>query len=366
MSDRIKNIVVTVSFLFVIVVIFISNILKDEIDISQAERRKLAKFPDVTISSLLSGEFANDFEDYTMDQFVKRDEFRTLKTLSELNLFLKTDSNQIYEYGDYLVKQEYPLNEKSVINLTKKINLIKEEYLDESNNIYFSIVPDKNYYVENDNYLKLDYKKIENIMTKNLDRIKYIDITNELELDDYYFTDTHWKQENLLNVLNKISNEMNFSHRIKTTFIKKKITGFKGVYAGQLPVKVKEDTINILTNNIIEESTVYNYETKEYTDVYDMTKLKGSFDKYDIYLSGATPLLELTNNNSKTDKKLIVFRDSFGSSLIPLFTEAYNKIIVVDTRYISSSLLNNYIDFKEADVLFIYSTLIINNSNTLK
>ena len=53
MSDKIKNAVVTVSFLFVIIVIFISNILKDEIDISQAERRKLAKFPKVTISSIL-------------------------------------------------------------------------------------------------------------------------------------------------------------------------------------------------------------------------------------------------------------------------------------------------------------------------
>lgn len=366
MSDRIKNIVVTISFLFVIIVIFISNVLKDEIDISQAERRKLAKFPDVVIKSILNGKFANDFEDYTMDQFVKRDEFRTLKTAMELDFFFKTDSNGIYKYNDYLVKQEYPLNEKSVINLTNKINLIKDKYLDSSNKIYFSVVPDKNYYVENDNYLKLDYKKIENIMTKNLDGIKYIDITEELELNDYYFTDTHWKQENLLVVLNKIANGMNFSDRIKTSFDKKMITQFKGVYAGQLPVKVKEDSINVLTNDIIEQSTVYNYETKKYSNIYDMNKLNESFDKYDIYLSGATPLLEITNNTCKTNKKLIVFRDSFGSSLIPLFTEAYSKIIVVDTRYISSNLLSNYIDFKEADVLFIYSTLVINNSNTLK
>ena len=366
MSDKIKNAVVTVSFLFVIIVIFISNILKDEIDISQAERRKLAKFPKVTISSILNGKFVDDFEDYTMDQFVKRDEFRTLKTALELNLFLKTDSNDIYKYNDYLVKQEYPLNEKSVLNLTKKINLIKDNYLDDSNKTYFSIVPDKNYYVESDKYLKLDYEKLENIMIQNLNGIKYIDITNELELNDYYFTDTHWKQENLLGVLNKIANEMSFNDRIETNFNKEKITDFKGVYAGQLPVKVKEDVINVLTNNVIKESSVYNYETKKYTEVYDMNKLNKSFDKYDIYLSGATPLLKINNSNSKSNKKLIVFRDSFGSSLIPLFIEAYKEIMVVDTRYIASSLLGEYVDFKEADVLFIYSTLIINNSNTLK
>lgn len=366
MSDKMKNVVVTISFVFVIVVIFISNILKDEIDISQAERRKLAKFPKVNISTIFNGKFADEFENYTMDQFVKRDEFRTLKTAIELNFFLKTDSNDIYKYNDYLVKQEYPINEKSILNLTKKINLIKDTYFDNSNNIYFSIIPDKNYYINSDKYLKLDYQKLENIMIQNLNGIKYIDITGELELSDYYFSDTHWKQENLLGVLNKIAYEMNFKDRIQTNFMTEKITSFKGVLAGQLPVDVKEDTINVLTNKVIKESTVYNYETKKYTEVYDTNKIENSFDKYDVYLSGATPLLKLNNSNSKSDKKLIVFRDSFGSSLVPLFVEAYSEIIVVDTRYIASSLLSEYIDFKGADVLFIYSTLIINNSNTLK
>ena len=89
-------------------------------------------------------------------------------------------------------------------------------------------------------------------------------------------------------------------------------------------------------------------------------------DKYDLFLSGATPIIQIRNKNATTDKELIIFRDSFGSSISPLFTEAYSKITLVDIRYIATSLISNYIEFKNQDILFLYSTLVINESGSLK
>ena len=365
MTDKVKNVVITITFLFVIIIIMLLNFIKKDEEISITERRKLVLFPEFSFSKLIDGSFIKKFENYTMDQFIKRDEFRKLKVVIEQKVLGRNDSNQIYKYNDSLIKQEYPLNEKSVLNLTKKINQIKNMYLNETNNIYYSIVPDKNYYTDEQKYLKMDYSKIEQIMQENLIDMEYIDIFDILKLEDYYYTDTHWKQEKLQKVLDKISTKMNFKDRLKTNFELKEITNFKGVYSGQLPLDTKEDCIKILTNNIIEASKVYNYETNKETKVYDLEKIN-SIDKYDIYLSGATPLLKITNPNTKTKKELVVFRDSFGSSIIPLFTEAYKTITVVDTRYISSSLLKEYVEFENKDVLFIYSTLIVNNSSTLK
>ena len=45
---------------------------------------------------------------------------------------------------------------------------------------------------------------------------------------------------------------------------------------------------------------------------------------------------------------------------------APDGVTVVDIRYISSQLLGNYLSFQNQDVLFAYSTLILNNSSTLK
>jgi hypothetical protein len=364
MSDKLKNIIVTIIFLMAIIVVFIVNLIKEDTLISTSERRKLTAFPSFSINSLIKGTFTEQFEKYAMDQFIKRDEFRTLKTFMDLKVFRKKDVNGVYQYKGIIVKQEYPLNENYVLNVAEKINIIKEKYLDETNNIYYSIIPDKNYYVE-DKYLKMDYSKIEKIMQENLEGIEYINIFDCLQLEDYYYTDPHWKQENLKNVFQKIANQMDFLNRIKTDFEEQEITKFQGSYSGQLPVKTSEDTIKILTNEIIKNSKSYNFETNEETSIYNLDKIKSS-DKYDIYLSGATPLLTIENQNSSIDKELIVFRDSFASSLVPLFTEAYKKITLIDTRYIKTDYLKDLVEFDNKDVLFIYSTLVINNSSTLK
>lgn len=297
-----------------------------------------------------------------MDNFYQRETFRKLKTSVELDVFKKQDVNKIYKYNDFLVEQIYPLDEKSATNLTNKINYIKDSYLNETNKIYYSIIPDKNYYTDN-SHLKLDYGKMQQIMENNLNGLQYIDIFQDLSLDSYYYTDSHWKQEKLQNVAKTIAENMNFS--ITQNYNEQKVATFKGVYAGQLPINTKEDEIKILVNNVIADANAYNYETKEQGGIYNFKKLTG-YDKYDIYLSGATPLIEISNANNKTNKTLVIFRDSYASSLAPLLMEGYSKITLVDTRYISPKILNEYVNFENADILFLYSTLVINNSMALK
>lgn len=297
-----------------------------------------------------------------MDNFYQREMFRKLKTSVEIDVFKKQDVNKIYKYNDFLVEQIYPLDEKSVTNLTNKINYIKDSYLNETNKIYYSIIPDKNYYTDN-SHLKLDYDKMKQIMKNNLKGLQYIDIFQDLNLDSYYYTDSHWKQEKLQSVAKTIADNMNFS--ITQNYNEQKVATFKGVYAGQLPINTKEDEMKILVNDAITDANVYNYETKEQGGIYNFKKLSG-YDKYDIYLSGATPLIEISNSDNKTNKTLVIFRDSYASSLAPLLTEGYSKITLVDTRYISPKILNEYIDFENADILFIYSTLVINSSMALK
>ena len=239
---------------------------------------------------------------------------------------------------------------------------IKENYL-KDNKIYFSIIPDKNYYVSNGN-LKLDYNKLQDMMKSNLTNLNYINIFDKLTLDNYYKTDTHWKEEDLFNVANTIANQMNFDITNNNNVVNT-ITTFKGSYAGRLSVTKDIDTIKTISNPSTLNSSVYNYETKKYTKIYDYDKLK-SLDKYDIYLSGASSIIDIVNPTSNSNKELIVFRDSYGSSLVPLLIDGYRKITVIDIRYVSSRILNNYIKFDNQDVLFMYSILTINNSFSMR
>ena len=360
MNDKIKDIVVTIIFLFTIISLFLINVIKKDTDISIAERRKLATMPELTTKSLFDGTYFKNFDYYVTDQFVERDAFRKIKI--DIELSTKGEYNNLYLYDDYIIEEIFPLNSNSINNLTNKINYIKDTYLNDNSNIYYTIIPDKNYFINNGN-LKLNYNKLQDMMKNNLSNINYINIFDKLTLDNYYKTDTHWKEEDLFNVANTIANQMNFD--ITNNNVVNTITTFKGSYAGRLSVTKDIDTIKTISNPSTLNSSVYNYETKKYTDIYDYTKIN-SLDKYDIYLSGAVPIIDIINNNTSSDKELIVFRDSYGSSLIPLLIEGYKKITVIDIRYISSKILNKYIDFNDQDVLFMYSILTINNSFSIR
>lgn len=355
MQDKTKNVIITIGFITVLLIVFIINLIIEDKEISITERRKLVQFPEITMQKLFSGDVTKKWEEYAVDQFFARNFFRSVKSFYNINIFRQKDNNKLFEKDGAIYKIEYPLKEENVKKSSNKINEIYNKYL-QGMNVYYAIIPDKNYYLENDIHLKMDYNELKEIMESELN-IKYINIWDDLELNDYYNTDIHWKQENLLKVVNVIQKEMNIN-TLHVNYDKKIIGNFYGTYYGQLGIQVPPDNIYILTNETLENCITYNYETKKSSKVYDET-IKSN-DKYDIYLSGATPIISIENPNATTQKELLLFRDSFGSSIAPLFVESYSKITLIDIRYISSKILDNYIKFDNQDVLFLYSTLVLN------
>lgn len=355
-----KEKIIAIGFFIFILGFFIINLITVDLEVSVSERRYLNKL-DFSIENLVNGEIFEDFDDYAMDHFAFRDKFRKVKAMTELNFFKKNDYNDLYVKNDYIYKIEYPLNENSVLDFTRKLNDINLKYLT-NNKVYYSIIPDKNYYSK-DKYLKMDYDKLIDIFNDNIDdSFKYIDITDKLELSDYYYTDIHWRQDKLDLVVNELAYSMDF--RVGTNYRKKKYNPFYGSYYGQLGIGGKTDELVYLTNKTIEKARVKDLES-DLDKVYDEEAL-GGIDSYDVYLGGASSIVEVYNNNSSSSKELIIFRDSFGSSMAPLLLDGYSKITLIDLRYISASLLSEYVEFNNQDVLFLYNTTIINNSRLIK
>lgn len=335
-------------------------------EISISERRKMAQFPKLSWEAVVDGEWMEDFEDYTLDQFPFRDAMRSVKAYVQQNVLHQKDNNGVYVVDGNVSKLEYPLKENSVINAAKKFNSLYEKYMAGTDvKVYTSIVPDKNYFLAEENgYLSMDYERMMELFTENIDHMEYIDIFPYLEIGDYYRTDSHWSQDKLIDVATVIAEAMGAADRITGEYEVKELSPFYGVYYGQSAMALEPDTIKYLTNEIIENCTTYNEETGETTLVYDTEKFS-NMDPYDVFLSGATPLITITNPAGEKGKELVIFRDSFGSSLAPLLIEGYETITLVDIRYMHSNLLPNYIEFTDQDVLFLYSTMVLNSSSML-
>ena len=120
----------------------------------------------------------------------------------------------------------------------------------------------------------------------------------------------------------------------------------------------------ILEHPDFADVTVKHYE-KSCTTVYDLA-LADSDNSYDVFLSGASPLTVITNPHAEPGTSLLVFRDSFGSSLVPLLIPNYETITLVDLRFMHSSLLKQFVPEANGDILFLYSARIVNNSAMLR
>ena len=342
--------------------------LKDADAYSDSERRALAQFPELSVDTILSGEFMESFESYAQDQFPLRETFRRLKSRVVYYALMQKDNNEIYIADGHASKMEYPLNEPMLEHASEVFQEVCDLYLKGNDGeVYFSIIPDKNYFLAGENgYLELDYEELFAVMQEQTSFMEYVDITETLSLEDYYYTDTHWRQEELLDTAKVLADAMGVS--VGTDYQEQELAEpFYGVYFGQSALPLEPDTIRYLTSDTLESCTVTCYDegNGETVPLYDMEKATGK-DAYEMFLSGTRAVLRIENPFADSDKKLVVFRDSFASSLIPLLAEGYSEITLIDLRYIDKQLLGDYVEFEGKDVLFLYSTLLLNNSLALK
>ena len=342
------------------------SILKPADARSVSERRPLATFPKPSMQAVFSGKFMEDFEKYTLDQFPLREGFRRVKAIAALYVLGQRDNNQVYISGGFASKLDYPLNMESVEYAASRFQFVYDRYLkDMQGKIYLSIIPDKNYFLARENgYPALDYPALVKGIAERMDYARYIDIFQQLSLSSYYRTDSHWRQEEIIKAARHLALEMGVNLSAEYT-IKTSEVPFYGVYYGQAALPLPPDQLQYLQAAFLENVRAYDYETSAHIPIYDLDAAGGD-DPYEMFLCGPKSLIEIENPAASTGRELIIFRDSFGSSIAPLLAEGYEKITLVDIRYISPAMLDKFISFKGQDVLFLYSSSVLNNSSTIK
>lgn len=359
--------------------------------VSRSERRRLAQKPELTWESIVDKSFMDDTESYLLDHFPFRDGLRRVKAYFAYGVLRQKENNEIYVVQGHAAKLEYPLNEASVKRLAAKMAGLRQQYFPEQN-VWYAVVPDKNYFLaEQNGYPSMDYDWMIRLLSQELAKsadFGYIDIISDLTIDDYYHTDTHWRQEQILDVAHHIADatgvggSLNFSKGGDPGFTEHTIDDFYGVYYGQAALPMEPDTIVYLTDEVTETASVWSLEENlsggkvrlpggagaVEKPVYQLDRLDDgkSLDNYDIFAGGASSLQVITSPDAVTDRRLIIFRDSYTSSLVPLLLGAYSEITLIDLRYIDSARIGEYVDFAGADILFLYNTVIVNHAEMLK
>lgn len=325
-------------------------------EVSRSERRRLAQLPP------LSSGFSDKVEEYMLDQFPLREQLRTVNSLVRLYGLGQADIHGIYLQGGGAFRMDGPLQEKQVRHAAAVFSAVQEKYFP-SLPAHYVIVPDKNAKAETSRP-RLDTETMRGIVREALPGMTEIDIWDLLSADDYYKTDPHWRQERLLPVAAAICEALGAD--APGTFTEKTLSPFYGAYYGQAALPMAPDTLTYLESADTKAAKVTGPELDGAQPVYRPELLDGT-DGYDVFLSGAQAVLTVTSPNVHNGRHLVLFRDSFGSSLAPLLLGSFERITLVDLRYISAARLTDYADLSDAtDVLYLCSTAVWNNGGTLR
>ena len=347
---------------------------------SQTERRLLARRPELNAESIFSGDFMSDFEVYMQDQFPAREQWRTLNATARRFAFGLRDHNGYYFAGGHLSQMEFPLNPDAVAQNAARLNSISHNFF-EGMNVFYAVIPDKNYFLAPQHgFLALDYDEMMRIIHRHMQGHTYISLFDVMDLDSFYRTDIHWRQETLFPAADRLANGLGIEIPAPSTYTEHRMFPFYGSFHGHAALPVRPDELVFLTNDYTENAIVYTlieqgrelvfsrYVTldgeQHRLGVYTPF-LFGHMDSYDVFLAGAQAIITVDVPNANTDRELIIFRDSFGSSIAPLLLGGYSRITLVDIRYIPTRLLPQFIEFGDQDVLFLFNTTLFNRPNLL-
>lgn len=343
--------------------VMLVNIIIPDREMSEEENRMLASKPKLTFSTLVNGDFMEQYEEYLSDQFAGRDLWHRMKVA------LDRFGGSRMENGIYIGKDGQLLQDIQVPDqehLSENLDAIKEfteTYQDIP--VTMILVPDAAC-ILNDRLPWLasveDQNQMISMVEQSLgDSVTWVDAASALNKHKrekiYYLTDHHWTSLGAFYTFQEAATALGIEEDVSDKFLSYTVSdSFNGVLASESGAGLgTEENIDIYVPREGDNDVIVNYvnESKRTTSLYDSSKLETK-DQYGVFLGGNTSLIDI-RTVSTSQKRLLVVKDSFANSFIPFLAPYYREIVVVDPRYYSGTIENIMSSYRITDALFLYS-----------
>lgn len=366
-KKRTYNILISIFFIVFIEGIFIINLFKSDTDVSVMENRTLTHKPRFDIDNLIEGRYTKKYESYKNDQFIYREKFINIKSSID-SLIMKKDNNNVYKGEDgYLFEGFEKPNEENEKNNIEAINSFMEKHSDI--NTTFMLIPISSTVLKEKlpkNAPILDEKIYVDEFEKSLDsRINFIYPYDTMRFHKkeyiYYKTDHHWTTLGAYYAYEELCEKLELDKKNLDDYTKVLATDeFYGTLYSKGLFKVKKgDDVYVYINEDEKDESIITYteEKKKSASFYNTNKLKEK-NKYDLFLDGNHPLVEIENVNVNNDKKLLMIKDSYANSFVEFLTPFFSEIVMLDPRYYYNDIEELISEKEFTDIIYLY------NSNT--
>ncbi|MCR5823116.1 MAG: hypothetical protein K6G60_01685 [Lachnospiraceae bacterium] len=335
-------------------------------NISEAERRPLASAPVLSCKNVMKGDYFEDLDLWTADHFAGRETLRHLRFLFQTGILNENEYNGFVNHNGYIISLPKNINSSSIAYAAERFNAVWERYLKNSgSHIYRTLVPDKSSFAGKWGYPTIDLDLMDQLYADSLPFAEAISLRDILSLEDYYYTDSHWRQEKLTPAAKHILEAMGRDSSLLDGDLETdSLYPFLGVYAGQSAMDPDPETIYWLKGGYLNELKAINLEIRAPLKIYDPEGCDPK-DLYTLFLGGGLGLIRIENPDAP-EGQLVIFRDSYASSMAPLLASAYRTVYLVDMRYAHPDVYGRFIPFENSDVLFMFSETLMNNSQGIR
>jgi len=330
---------------------------------SEMENRVLTQKPKFTVEKLVANEYTMDYEEYVNDQFIWRDRWITMKSISESALQKIENNGVAFGLDDYMFEKYTAVDQKQ---LEKNIGFV-QEYLEQypEQKVTLAVIPNS-YQVLGEKvpagFPNVDQEPLIQEMYARIDaeNLEKLDFGPVLEAHDdeyiYYRTDHHWTTLGAYYAYAEYAQSKGM-----TPVPLEEMAQYANVqedFYGTYYSKAK------LYNAVPDTITWYDLPVDEviidgqpYDGIYDLEKLQER-DKYASFLWGNHGLTQIVvNSKVENPTRVLLIKDSYGNSLAPFLTQNYDEVWVADLRHVFSlsAVLEQAGEEGFDDVLLMYN-----------
>ena len=341
---------------------------------SENENRLLEAFPEFSLKNYVNEKFMSQFDDWLSDRFILREDWIRIKNKTD-QITGKTEINGVFTENDMMMQVWRGYDEAVLEKNIKAINKFVTGHPDIPS--YFMLVPNAQeiYSDTLPSFAEVgDQKEFIDTFYGLLDGFAgTIDVYSSLEQNKasyiYYRTDHHWTSYGAYLAYSSAGTQLGYTPFNMSNFtIEHASYDFRGtLFSKTLDHSVTPDIIDYYTvtdNEPNVKVSVYkdfnsstgkvNY--TEYDSMYFREYLDVK-DKYSSFLGQNSPIVTVESENAKSDRSLLIIKDSYAHSLVPFLSKEYSKVTMIDLRYINTDF-QTFVSLEDYDqILFVYNVI---------
>lgn len=346
--------------------VFLINLFLPDKGFSDEENRVLQELPAFSPSSYMEGRYEKKLETYTNDQFLLRNTFIKIKSTADVT-FGKLESNGVYRCrNSFLIEDLKTFDKKKEEEVLSALKDFRKKY--KSKKMYFLLAPNAG------NILEDNLSSVVKLADQNgeMDRffeelsdigISPIDVRtalrdNSADKQVYYRTDHHWTTDGAFIAYKETAHAMKLKDKVRySRYVVK--NDFRGTLASKSGfVNGKNDSIVLYMpkeeDKHFKNSVIYYGDSKtKTTEFYQLDNLEKK-DAYTVFGGSNHPMYTI-KTPTKSEKRLLLIKDSYANSMIPFLSQNYREIVVVDPRYFFENVDDIIKKEEITEVLFLYN-----------